>query len=345
MEAKVKWYECSGGTENDVVVSTRLLLSRNIEGFPFCGRMRASDRQKTLQTVLSAMEDENSMLAHAFSFIPLWQVSKEEAVSYVERRLASPEFVSRADGKGIFVTEDESSSVFVNGGEHILMQTVLPGLALERCYETLDLLESNLGKLLPFSFDGQLGYLTQNPADLGTGLHAALMLHLPGLDYNGAVPRVAAGLSNLGMDLRSGYEMENQASLYQLTSHVTLGISEQETLYNLKSMAQQVLLQERSARQAVGSSLKFQDTVARSLAILRQAKLLSCKECMELLSNVRLGVACGLVQSVGYEKILSAMLQVQPATLALLAGQAPDGEQEEALRAAFVNRLLAERLA
>ncbi|MFR1480789.1 MAG: hypothetical protein ACLSB9_36455 [Hydrogeniiclostridium mannosilyticum] len=113
---------------------------------------------------------------------------------------------------------------------------------------------------------------------------------------------MAAGLSNLGMDLRSGYEMENQASLYQLTSRVTLGISEQETLYNLKSMAQQVLLQERSARQAVGSSLKFQDTVARSLAILRQAKLLSCKECMELLSNVRLGVACGLVQSVGYEK-------------------------------------------
>ncbi|MFR1480788.1 MAG: hypothetical protein ACLSB9_36450 [Hydrogeniiclostridium mannosilyticum] len=109
------------------------------------------------------------------------QISKEKW-SYVERRLASPEFVSRADGKGIFVTEDESSSVFVNGGEHILMQTVLPGLALERCYETLDLLESNLGKLLPFSFDGQLGYLTQNPADLGTGLHAALMLHLPGLD-------------------------------------------------------------------------------------------------------------------------------------------------------------------
>lgn len=342
METKIKWYECSGGADSDVVVSTRLQLSRNISGIPFCGRMRASERQKTLQAVLAAMEDENSVLAHAFFFIPLWEASKEELVSYVERRMAAPEFVSRVEGKAIFATEDESSSVFVNGGEHLLMQTVLPGLALEQCYETLDLLESNLAKALSFSFDEQLGYLTQNPADLGTGLHAALMLHLPGLDYNGAVPRVAAGLSNLGMDLRSGYEMENQASLYQLTSRVTLGISEQETLYNLKSMAQQVLIQERSARQALAASLKFQDTVERSLAILRAAKLLSCKECMELLSNVRLGVACGLLQGVGYETILSVMLRAQPATLALRSGRELDEEQSEALRAAFARRSLAE---
>lgn len=336
----MKWYECAGGSDSDVVVSTRIQLSRNIEGFPFCSRLRASDRQKILQVVLETVEDKNSVLAHAFRFIPLVQVSKTEIVSYVEQHLALPEFVSRTEGKALFLTEDESSSIFVNGGEHLFIQTALPGLALEKAYETLDLLESNLAKALPFSFNEQLGYLTQNPADLGTGLHVALMLHLPGLDYNGAVPRVASGLANLGMDLRSGYEMENEASLYMLTSRVTLGISEQEILYNLKSMAQQVLTQERSARQIIGKSLKFEDTVQRSLAVLRHAKLLSCKECMELLSNVRMGIACGLVQSVNYEDILSIMRQVQPATLSLSSEQELTGEEEEALRAAFVQERL-----
>ena len=339
MMSKVKkWYE-HPGQEQDVVVSTHIYLSRNLEGFPFVRRMRSAEQREAMETVLSAVENSRLPLAGLFSFWPFREMDKTSAVSFVERGLATPEYIARREERGILLTQDESLSMVLNGEDHLQIHVSRPGLDLESAYDSADRLERLLSKELSFSYDETFGYLTQNPADLGTGMHASLLLHLPALEGNGAVPRVSSSLSRLGIDLRESMEAQGKASVYRLTNRVSLGISEQEALFNLKSMALQVITQERSARKALCRQIEAEDRAFRSRALLGSARLLSQNECMELLSNVRLGVSQGFYSAPGYEVIARWMAEVQPATLSLTAEQ-QEGVTLDQLRAAYVRRLM-----
>ena len=145
----------------------------------------------------------------------LEELSKTELVSLAERGLVTPDFIARREGRALLCTEDESLSVSVNGGDHLLLAAMRPGLDLDGAYSAVDTLESVLSRALDFAFDEEFGYLTEDPADLGTGMHAELTLHLPALARAGSLPRVAAGLSKLGLRLREGLGAEPQAELYR----------------------------------------------------------------------------------------------------------------------------------
>ena len=336
-EAK-KWYAYPG-QEQDVVVSTHIYLSRNLEGYPFVRRMRSAEQREVMETVLSAIENDRLPLAGLFSFWPFREMDKTSAVSFVERGLVTPEYIARREERGLLLTQDESLSIVLNGEDHLQIHTSRPGLDLEGAYDSADRLERILSKELTFSFDETFGYLTQNPADLGTGMHASLLLHLPALAGNGAVPRVASSLSRLGIDLRESMEAQGRASIYRLTNRVSLGISEQEALCNLRSMAMQVITQERAARKALCRQIDAEDKAFRSRALVSSARLLSLNECMELLSNVRLGVSQGFYSFPGYETIAQWMAEVQPATLSLSVDQ-KEGETLDQLRAYYLRNCL-----
>ena len=332
-EAK-KWYEYPG-EEQDVVVSTHIYLSRNIEGIPFVRRMRSAEQKQVIEAVLSTVEDGHLSLGGLFSFCSFKEIDKAQAISFVEKGLVTPEYIVRRDGKGILLTQDESLSIVLNGEDHLQIHTSRPGLDLEGAYSSADKLERILSKELSFSFHDTFGYLTQNPADLGTGMHASLLLHLPALAGNGAVPRVASGLSRLGIDLRESMEPEGKAFVYRLTNRVSLGISEQEALFNLRSMALQVITQERAARKTLSRQIEAEDKAFRSKGILASARLLPQNECMELLSDLRLGVSQGFYSSPGYEEIATWITEVQPATLSLTA-EPKEGETLDQCRAAYM---------
>ncbi len=336
-EAK-KWYAYPG-QEQDVVVSTHIYLSRNLEGYPFVRRMRSVEQREVMETVLSAIENDRLPLAGLFSFWPFREMDKTSAVSFVERGLVTPEYIARREERGLLLTQDESLSIVLNGEDHLHIHTSRPGLDLEGAYDSADRLERILSKELTFSFDETFGYLTQNPADLGTGMHASLLLHLPALAGNGAVPRVASSLSRLGIDLRESMEAQGRASIYRLTNRVSLGISEQEALFNLRSMAMQVITQERAARKALCRQIDAEDKAFRSRALVSSARLLSLNECMELLSNVRLGVSQGFYSFPGYEIIAQWIAEVQPATLSLSVDQ-KEGETLDQLRADYLRNCL-----
>lgn len=332
-----KWYQKSGA-EGDVVISTRVRLARNLKGYPFPCRLDASQREQIADKVKDAMFHSNSVIADSFQYIDMAKLSEEEAVSLVERHLVSPEFAGDRKGRYLLLTADESISIMLNEEDHIRMQVMYEGLNLDGAYGTADKLDTLLDGALGFAFHDTLGYLTQCPTNLGTGMRASVMLHLPALQHSKAISRIASNLSKLGLTLRGTYGegTEPQGALYQLSNQVTLGLSEQAALDNLKNIAMQLVAQERAARETLAQNLETIDVISRSMGILKSARLLSGDECMRLLSNIRLGIAAGEIKEVGFDTVNALMTQTQPGTLMKAAGKRLTPEERDAMRAKTV---------
>ncbi|MEE0868201.1 MAG: ATP--guanido phosphotransferase [Ruminococcus sp.] len=245
------------------------------------------------------------------------ELTSSQSVSLVEKRLVSPEFISDTDGRALLISKDECFSIMINEEDHIRLQVITKGLSLEQAYDTADKLDTLLDENLDFAFDEKLGYLTQCPTNLGTGMRASVMLHLPALEKSRAINRIAGNLSKLGLTIRGahGEGTEPKGALYQLSNQVTLGISEKAAIENLKNITEQLIAQENQARERLCSSIDIQDAISRSLGILRSALVISHDEALKLLSNVRLGIVSKQITDVSTETIDKLMLAVEPATL------------------------------
>ena len=302
---------------NDVVISTRIRLARNLKDFPFPCKLNSQGREKVIEKVRDAVKKSNSPVAADFSFIKMSELTSSQSVSLVEKRLVSPEFISETDGRALLISKDECFSIMINEEDHIRLQVITKGLSLEQAYDTADKLDTLLDENLDFACDEKLGYLTQCPTNLGTGMRASVMLHLPALEKSRAISRIAGNLSKLGLTIRGahGEGTEPKGALYQLSNQVTLGISEKTAIENLKNITEQLIAQENQARERLCSSIDIQDAISRSLGILRSALVISHDEASKLLSNVRLGIVSKQITDVSTETIDKLMLAVEPATL------------------------------
>ena len=302
---------------NDVVISTRIRLARNLKDYPFPCKLNSQGREKVIEKVRDAVKKSNSPVASDFSFIKMSELTSSQSVSLVEKRLVSPEFISETDGRALLISKDECFSIMINEEDHIRLQVITKGLSLEQAYDTADKLDTLLDENLDFAFDEKLGYLTQCPTNLGTGMRASVMLHLPALEKSRAINRIAGNLSKLGLTIRGahGEGTEPKGALYQLSNQVTLGISEKAAIENLKNITEQLIAQENQARERLCSSIDIQDAISRSLGILRSALVISHDEALKLLSNVRLGIVSKQITDVSTETIDKLMLAVEPATL------------------------------
>ena len=302
---------------NDVVISTRIRLARNLKDYPLPCKLNSQGREKVIEKVRDAVKKSNSPVASDFSFIKMSELTSSQSVSLVEKRLVSPEFISETDGRALLISKDECFSIMINEEDHIRLQVITKGLSLEQAYDTADKLDTLLDENLDFAFDEKLGYLTQCPTNLGTGMRASVMLHLPALEKSRAINRIAGNLSKLGLTIRGahGEGTEPKGALYQLSNQVTLGISEKAAIENLKNITEQLIAQENQARERLCSSIDIQDAISRSLGILRSALVISHDEALKLLSNVRLGIVSKQITDVSTETIDKLMLAVEPATL------------------------------
>lgn len=338
-----KWYE-QGGEQEDVVISTRIRLARSLPGYPYPQRMNAAGRRQIEQMVFEAATDENTAVGHQFAYQSMEEIARMEGLSLAERRLVRPDFPASRQG-GLLFTQDEAVSLVVNDEDHLRIQVFHAGLDLENAYAEADRMDTILDKALHFAFDTKLGYLTQDPQNLGTGMRASLLLHLPALHENGSLGRIAAGLAKLGLSLEEepfDTEQESEGiARYLLSNRLTLGLSEEDALRNLKSIAQQLLVQERTARLTLAEKLEVQDAVSRALGVLQNARMISNREMASLLYSVRFGVATGLLSGVAYEKLDALLMELQPATLTLACGRRLTQSQRESLRAEIIHRVLA----
>jgi protein arginine kinase len=339
-----KWYDASG-PESESVISSCVHLSRNMRGIPFPAGLTASEKAVVVKRTCRAVFSKNSSIARDFHFVNMASMSLGEAVALAERGVVSADFIENRCGCGLLVSENEAKCILVNGDDHFLIQVRLPGLALKESYESADRLDTILDKSLNFAFDKRLGYLTCNPALLGTGMIVSLNLHLPALAETGAAARISSNLQPLGISFYSALSpsAEGHGAIFRLSNRMTLGLSENEAITNLCGIAGQIIAQERAARDKLIKDISVQDTVERSLGILKSARLLGFDEFLGLASIIRFGIAAGLVKNISLCKVDGLAMRVQPANLVLQAGYGLTQNEERAFRAKIVREALVQR--
>lgn len=325
---------------SNAVISTRIRLARNLKDYPFPCRLNAQGREKVAQKVRAAIKD--SPVASDFSYIDMSELTPQQSVSLVEKRIVSPEFISDNEGRALFLSKDSNISIMVNEEDHIRLQVISDGLSLEQAYDTADKLDTLLDEFLGFAFDSKLGYLTQCPTNLGTGMRASVMIHLPALEKSHAISRIAANLSKLGLTMRGahGEGTEPKGALYQLSNQVTLGISEKAAMENLKNITEQLASQEKLARERICSNIEVKDAISRSLGILKSALVISHDEALKLLSNVRMGIASGQINDVDCGTVDRLMLEVEPATLTVNSKKNLTANERDMERANLLRKTL-----
>ena len=334
MSEMKKWYE-SDGERSDVVISTRIRLARNLNGYPFPHLMSQAQMKEVNEKVRDALIGGNTALRDRFRYIEAEKLSPVELASLAGRHLISPEFAGKPDGRAILLMDDESVCIMLNEEDHVRIQVMGSGMQLEKAYDMADKIDSILDETLNFAFDEKLGYLTSCPTNLGTGMRASLMLHLPASEADGTLRRIAASLGKVGATIRGSYGEGSQSTgaMYQISNQVTLGISEKDTVSNLTDIANQIISLEKKSRGQLMSSESYQDTVWRALGILKTARVMSSSEFASLYSALRVGVAEGLVKGMTLGQLSEAYESVQPARLMEQYGENMNATQRDKKRA------------
>jgi protein arginine kinase len=336
----MKWY-LETGPQGDVVISTRVRIARNIIDFPFPCRLSPQQGEQVIEKARAALLDSEE-LASQFDFIDMQKLTPASATSLSEKHIISPEFARNRAGRALMLSKDESMSIMLNEEDHIRIQVMLPGMQLTEALARANVIDDRFDEKLHYAFDENLGYLTQCPTNLGTGLRASLMLHLPALEQSGAIGSLAGAVSKLGLVMRGtfGEGSKVKGSFYQLSNQVTLGISEKQAIDNLTVVANELISQELAAREAFKKTgAILEDKVFRSFGILCSARMLSSDEFMSLISNVRLGATMKLINT-RLETINELINEVQPSTLTAAAGRNLDTKQRDELRARIVREKL-----
>lgn len=331
-----KWYMLSG-KENDVAVSSKVSLARNLRNHVFTARLSVEEKEHIAREVTEAVSRQ---LPDKMITTHMGELTPYAAISLAERNLVSPEFVSVREGRTFLMTPDESLSIMICEEDHVKIQALLPGLELNRSFELADRMDTLLDEALGFSFDGKLGYLTQCPTNIGTAMRGSVILQLPAMRILGRVRHLSTTVSRLGLVLTGAYGEGDSptGSLYLLTNQVTLGISEEAALQNLDSLALSIIEQEREARQELMENLQFQDMLWRSYGTLKSARVMSFQEFMEALSVVKIGIAAGEFD-VPMNTVNELIFSMQPATLNTEAGRPLERQERDAFRAERVREV------
>lgn len=327
---------------SDAVMYTRIRLARNLKEYPFPCRLNLAGKNKVAEEIIKSLKNSNSAIANDFDVYYIRDLDEPQRIALVEKHLASPEFISDANGRAIMISKDKTMSIMINEEDHIRLQIIKKGFDLEGAYDVADKLDTLLDENLNFAFDEKLGFLTQCPTNLGTGMRASVMLHLPALQKSKAIGRIAGNLQKLALTIRGTYGegSEPKGAMYQLSNQVTLGLSEKSAIENLKNIANQLISQELQAQKRMAEAVETQDKISRSLGILKSAKLMSCSEAMELLSNVRFGVIAGVIDTVTLDKIDRIVEEIQPATMMVAKGQKLSEKERDIERADFIKEHL-----
>ncbi len=332
------WYN-TVGNDSEIIVSSRIRLARNLKDFNFPSRMSDQDYIELNKKIKNAILDSNTPFANTLRFIDMSDVPETETYAMVERHIISPEFARKKKNKSILISDDESVCVMIGEEDHIRIQVIKSGLALNEAYDIAERLDTLLCDKLHFAFNSQFGYLTECPTNLGTGLRASVMLHLPMLEATREISFISESVNKIGFTMRGMYGegSESKASLYQLSNQITLGISENDALNNLITITRQIIEKENAAR-STAERINLEDNVFRALGILSNARKMDTEEMMKYLSLIKLGVSMGILD---IEKSLpmKIFVECQPNMIMRKYGTAT-AEERDVKRAEIIRNLL-----
>ena len=315
-----------------IVMSARIRLARNVAESAFPGWAGQEEGCRLCRRLLPLLESIPLLAGGS-----LWRMEEAEAMDRQllrERHLISTELADKGAGSAVLVSADETLAVMINEEDHLRIQGLTGGMDLRALWETVDALDTTIGERVRYAVSPRLGFLTACPSNVGTGLRASVMVHLPGLRMTGDADKVVKGLDKLGLAVRGllGEGTDALGGMYQVSNQATLGASEPDLIARLLALVEEVAGHEANARRRLLETrpAHVRDRVARALALLTEARVMGSEEALDLLSGVRLGLALGWLKGADTRLLNELFLAVQPAHLQREAGEtlAPDARDE-----------------
>src|SRR3954449_10625291 len=326
------------GPHHQIVVSSRVRLARNLRTFAFPGWAKKAERQQILDTIkprveeLAEMTDAHSVYSHDLSAL--------EKQVLVERHLISREHAAKGVGSAVIMNRRQTLSIMINEEDHLRMQSIRSGLQLKSAFKLVDKVDSTLEAKLDFAYDSRLGYLTACPTNVGTGMRASAMLHLPGLVLSDLINQVIQAVNKIGLAVRGlyGEGTEAMGNLFQISNQTTLGEKEDEIISRLTKVIETIIEKEHDARQMLiqKKSTTLWDQIGRAYGILTFAHSMSSKEALNLLSIIKLGVDLGAFPEDRRLPIDELFIDTQPAHLQKSSRQKLNAEERDELRAQII---------
>lgn len=324
-----------------VVVSTRVRLARNLEGYPFPSHLKDEKQAKEIIRLVSSSLSR----LDEFRLYYMDKVSEEQAAILKENHLISPKLISNKRYSAALINGEENVSVMINEEDHLREQCIVKGFDLKLAYETMNEIDDRIGAGMKFAFDEQLGFLTACPTNLGTGLRASVMMFLPAITVNGVMPRVIRSISRLGLTVRGMYGEGSDAEgyMYQISNEVTLGISEREVLSQVQAVVEKLCeleLTERENLKKCANELEIRDECLRSYGILTNCAKLTSNELVKLASNVKLGACLGYIGIADVSEIDSLLIKMRPANINAAADRQLSPVERDVYRAEYTAKFL-----
>lgn len=344
----LSWLDADGD-HPEIVLSTRVRLARNLQGHAFGPRARVNDREAVLKEMRAA--GIRVPILRGAHLVELGELDSRTREVLLERRLISRDLIGESPqppARGTAVVLDPSAplGVMVNEEDHLRLQSLISGLRLREAWSSVDRLDDELGRVLPYAFHHEFGFLTSCPTNVGTGLRASVLVHLPGLVLTKEITKVLHSLGQVGLTFRGlyGEGSEVVGNFFQISNQTTLGKSEEELVDHLDRIVRQVIKHEMHARQILLRDARAvtEDKIWRAYGLLRYARSLSFEELMNLLSGVRLGASLNLLSQLRVYTLNKLMIFTQPAHLAQAAGHDLTPAECDVHRASYVRRILAD---
>lgn len=305
------------GKDCDIVLGSRIRLARNLKNIPFPNRATLADLQQVKELIVSLIPAIEAATSLHFNCIEIDKLSHLEQDVLIEKFLISEKLVKYPENRLLLISDDLSVAIMVNEDDHLRIQCMASGLDLTKPLERAFAIDDAIESYLSIAFDEKMGYLTACPTNLGTGLRASILLHLPALVMTQQISKIINISPQLGLAVRGLFSVDNLGNVFYISNQLTLGFKEQELVENLYTTVQEIINHEREARKALLSYSrdKLENRVWRSFGILKYARSISEDEMLNLVSKVRLGVDLGIIDESKAEVINLLMIAGQPSYL------------------------------
>lgn len=339
-----KWYEQQAESQNGVIISSRVRLARNLRDYAFPNRAKVAESQELVQKVSKSLIAATQDSENTFELMDMAHVSQVDKIAMMEMHIISPNFIKVQGPSSLLLSKDEALSIMLGEEDHIRIQSMATGMNLNHAMDEANRIDDIFEEALEYAFDNNLGYLTACPTNLGTGMRASYMIHVPALETSGQLQLILDAIGKFGLTVRGIYGEGSEAlgSVFQISNQVSLGMTEQEIIDNLSSVTKQIVEQELMVRNKLIKEKRhrFEDAVYRSYGILKYARMITSKEAMTMLSDMKLGMELGLIRTADKKKIniYNLMSKIQPANLQIMHNHQLSTDERDMARAEYLRK-------
>ena len=337
----MNWY-LQSNQDSDVAKSTRIRLARNLSEFKF-----NLTKKEEIEALENKVKDNLYNIGYGLKFFKLKDIDDITKMSLVEKNLISPEFVLKRNETGsILINDDENICIMIGEEDHLRIQVFSCGLDLKNTLNLAIEIDEKIGEILGYAINKKYGYLTACPSNVGTGLRASVMVHLPALSKTKNTRKILEAISNFGINIRGVYgeNTESTGDMYQISNKQTLGISEKEIIKNLNVIVEKIIEQERKARKILAKDdVELEDMIYRSYGILSNCRKISSEETRELLSNIKMGTDLGILKELTDLKVQKLYLYTKPANLQKYLGVQYEAIERDIKRAEVIKKIISEK--